>query len=100
MQCNFQYFMLWLTYVFQLLTIMWLTYVFLLIIIINPINSYTRSSLLLFKFVAISSIEVSLYYSVVRRTFNYCIYSVEYRSTVVQLSRVFAGRRQMEVEES
>ena len=32
---------------------MWLMYVFLLIIIINPINSYTRSSLLLFKFVAI-----------------------------------------------
>ena len=56
----------------------WLTYVFLIInryvanicisIIVNPINSYTRSSLLLFKFVDFL-VEVSVYYSVVRRAF-------------------------------
>ena len=82
MQCNFQYFMLWLTYVFQLLTVMWLTYVFLLIIIINPINSYTRSSLLLFRFVAISRFFSSKFpYTtplyVVRSIIVYTAWSIE-----------------------
>ena len=54
-------------------------------------NEYSNQFNISFAIVDIKCVnklvEVSVYYSVVRR------------STVVQLSRVFSGRRQMEVEE-